>query len=825
MARLDKVYANCNWLSMFDKTIVYHLERVASDHRPLLLNTKPNNLPFNSSKKFNFELHWFEYEEVQNLISSLFNSARRLNDSMKELKILEDIDDRGLSNELDQIRMRCLTNKIMAYNRQIHIKWWSKAKTLWMEQNDKNTKYFQTLVKFKKRKNAIIEIESEGRRICKVTNLVEEFASCLGRGKAPGLDGYNPEFYINYWSTISGSFMAAMNDFYQNCIIPKSWGKTRLISIPKTKDAKKILDYRPIALCNVAYKILAKVLVNICKNFIGQIVSKVQMASVKGRNLHDNILMISEMVNIIQKSKRKRPYFILKLDLEKAFDMVSWTAMEKIWCFMNFPAKMRCWLKACLESPVFTCSINGLDSSHFKSFKGVRQGDSLSPYFFIMMEELLSILIKESVSKGDIKAFKYKDISISHLFFADNILITVKSCKDTCLKLKEVLNSYCNYTNQKINSLKSEIIFPSNCSSSINAEICNIFNIKEGSLPMKHLDIHIDRGRLSQNLQNIIIDKASCRIENWANLIEEGEWKPDVICNLFGEELIKKISKIFLAKNNAKDKWIWALNDKASSNATSAEMNSMNLCTGKYPKNGPNHMDSSITETDAEKNNDVSNSSVIHSDAAWMKENNYTGLGFQISDRNNRLTHKCYNHLIIPDPLSAEIWAIWLSIKAKTLGLKHIKIFTDSLKAMHILKKEFKAPWFLKDIMKEIWLLADWFDEIEWLHLRRSYNLEAHNLAKEGLRSLNTGSRIESKLSPVFIYSRNEIAVAKERVLFSNVRCQNSMSCTLFPSLELINKVDDYQRGIYSCLIEDEECTVDDPLHPLTFNRAGSDLI
>ncbi|WOL08019.1 hypothetical protein Cni_G16771 [Canna indica] len=142
-----------------------------------------------------------KYEEVQTLVNSSFNTAskkqneqnvmdtfedtlaelgkiltkwnkknigsleERLNDSMKELSILEDIDDRGLSNELDQIQMRCLINRIMPYNRQIHIKWWSKARTLWIEQNDKNTKYFQNLVTFKKRKNVILEIETEGRMI------------------------------------------------------------------------------------------------------------------------------------------------------------------------------------------------------------------------------------------------------------------------------------------------------------------------------------------------------------------------------------------------------------------------------------------------------------------------------------------------------------------------------------------------------------------------------------------------------------------------------------------------------------------------------------
>ncbi|WOL08018.1 hypothetical protein Cni_G16770 [Canna indica] len=412
----------------------------------------------------------------------------------------------------------------------------------------------------------------------------------FGREKALGPDGYNLEFYINYWNTICEPFMAAMNDFYQNSTIPESWGKTRLIFIPKTEEAKKISNYRPIALCNVAYKILAKVLVNRCRSSIGQIVSKEQITFVKGRNLHDNILMISEMVNIIPKSKRKIPYFILKLDLEKAFDRVSWIAMEKIWCFMNFLAKMRCWLKDCLESPMFTCSINGLDSSNFKSFKDD---------FWAKVELVCSI------------KFKFK----TTWFNGDGL--------------------------------------------------------KEGE--------KLDRNSHEALLALIAIGLWNLWKNNNGWLFSGKELSTNLV-------LYKFLVEVEMTKFNE-------TNNAVSSDTTLADRNSMIFCIDKYLKIDLNHMDSSVIETDAENVNNASNPSVIHCDAAWLKDNNYAGLSFQILDRNNSLTHKCYSCMTTSDPLSAKIWAIWLSIiKAKTLGIKHIKVFTDSLRRVHILKKDFKAP-------------------------------------------------------------------------------------------------------------------------------------
>ncbi|WOL10957.1 hypothetical protein Cni_G19717 [Canna indica] len=88
---------------------------------------------------------------------------KKLKDTLDELGILETIDESGLANEDDLIKLKCLTNQAMALNRQLHIKWWTKSRSTWIEMNDRNTRYFHNLAKFKRRRNSILELSVDGR--------------------------------------------------------------------------------------------------------------------------------------------------------------------------------------------------------------------------------------------------------------------------------------------------------------------------------------------------------------------------------------------------------------------------------------------------------------------------------------------------------------------------------------------------------------------------------------------------------------------------------------------------------------------------------------
>ncbi|WOL00311.1 hypothetical protein Cni_G09024 [Canna indica] len=258
-------------------------------------------------------------------------------------------------------------------------------------------------------------------------------------------------------------------------------------------------------------------LVNRIRPWIRKLISKKQVAFIEKRRLQDNIVILSEVVDIVSRSKRKNPFFIINLDLEKAYDRVDWKALMGVCRLMNFPEKFIGWVKACLKAANYRCVLNGEQSEVFKSNKGVRQGDPLSPYLFIVLQELLSKLINREVEKGNLKVFKYKGMHISHLLFVDDIIMVIKCCESSCRCLIEVLNFYGKVTNQRINYGKSEVFFPCEFPKKRKEVFSRMLGIKEGGLPIKYLGAYVDKGKISVNVQRQMIEKAENRLESWAS--------------------------------------------------------------------------------------------------------------------------------------------------------------------------------------------------------------------------------------------------------------------------------------------------------------------
>lgn len=133
---------------------------------------------------------------------------------------------------------------------------------------------------------------------------------------------------------------------------PPNWGKTWLVFILKKVNASYIKDFHPITLCNILYKILT---------------------FIKNKTIYDNIFIANELVHPMNNSNSKFSLTLLKLDLEKAFDFVSWSAIKNIMINMNFPNQFINWIMTYITFPTFSCPINNKQYNWFKSYRGVRQ--------------------------------------------------------------------------------------------------------------------------------------------------------------------------------------------------------------------------------------------------------------------------------------------------------------------------------------------------------------------------------------------------------------------------------------------------------------------
>lgn len=128
------------------------------------------------------------------------------------------------------------------------------------------------------------------------------------------------------------------------------------------------------------------------KGVIGSNVDEVQSAYIEGKNILDGPLIINEIVSWAKQTKKQ--IFIFKVDFEKAFDSINWGYLDSMMEHMDFGSKWRKWIFGCLSTTRASILVNGTPTKEFPISRGVRQGDPLSPFLFILAMEGLHVAMK-----------------------------------------------------------------------------------------------------------------------------------------------------------------------------------------------------------------------------------------------------------------------------------------------------------------------------------------------------------------------------------------------------------------------------------------------
>ncbi|XP_031124298.1 uncharacterized protein LOC116027009 [Ipomoea triloba] len=569
-AKLDRVLVSDSWKDKFKDAEAHTIISSKSDHLPILLKVVEAVCrevvidSWEASRGLDLLVRIERCNEAVWKWGKVFtkNFRRKIDfwsRRMESLKRRTDHQGCMLFKEAQYHHLKALEHQ-NAY-------WRHRSKEFWLKGGDQNTTFFHNAVRRRRQNNQILRLKDDNGEWCdrgtSLNNLMlkyfsdmfdyeqdvqgpilENLGSVLSQAqnecltstftteeikralfdmkpdKSPGPDGLSPGFFQQYWDILGRDVVNFCETFRQTKSLPPGANNTHIVLIPKVAKPTSMTELRPIALCNVLYKILSKALANRIKPLLNCLVSESQCAFVPGRLISDNLLLAYEIQHYLKrKSQGNNGMMGLKLDMSKAYDRVNWSLVEGILSKLGFSADFVAMVSGCIRSVHYNLLLEGREIGSFIPKRGLRQGDPLSPYLFILMMECLSRLISKEIHHGSLHGVTISRGApvISHLIFADDCFLFCRANSLEAGLLKEILKEFSAASGQSINLTKSSLIFSKNVDSLSRTVVSEILGISEGCMQGKYLGLPSLVGRRKTEILGFIKDKVLGRIKSWNN--------------------------------------------------------------------------------------------------------------------------------------------------------------------------------------------------------------------------------------------------------------------------------------------------------------------
>lgn len=493
---------------------------------------------------------------------SVFGAMEKnIEDLRKEIQELDIVDDVFGLVESEVIRRNKATAELFKGLNQRNSLWAQKARVKWIKEGDMNTSFFHKVVNQRRKGNEIAGIqigeewvdEVDGvkngirdffrnhfsnlniqrpslpqgfsrRRISEEDNIMlcAPFSEIEVRAaiwscedsKSPGPDGFNFRFFKECWEIVKADIMRFMEEFHRNGKLVRGLNPSYIVLIPKKEDSRGLNDFRPISLIGSIYKILAKVLAGRLCKVMDSIISENQSAFVGNRMIHDGIVILNEAVEEARRRKIERVFF--KIDFAKAYDTVDWKFLEAMFLQFNFCDKWTRWMIECVSTATANVLVNGSPSGEFKLERGLRQGDPLSPFLFLIVAEGLGLLVNKAIDEGLLEAavLGREKILVSHLQYADDTIFISSAKQDNAWAMRCLLRNFELISGLKVNYSKSSIM-GINVDRNILESMAGILGCVIGTVPFSYLGIKVGV-RYKRELEwSDTIQKVKNRLKGW----------------------------------------------------------------------------------------------------------------------------------------------------------------------------------------------------------------------------------------------------------------------------------------------------------------------
>nr|XP_019067280.1 uncharacterized protein LOC109119268 [Solanum lycopersicum] len=576
--RLDRALVNDLWLEKMPQTTITHLSTTGSDHCPLLLEMVSAEANHINYFKFlncwvdnpNFMVTvkncwdrpvegnamWKFHQKMKRLSKTLsvwsrneygdiFQQVRMYEEQVHEAEEKYTLDqtdsNRSALHELNAqyIRFLKLEDNILKQKTQLH----------WFKDGDTNSKYFHSIIRGRRRKLFIHKIVNKNGDLIQGENNIAQAACEHFNSIFKGEDKYINEHtleclprLVNQDHNTSLTKLPSMDELKEvvfsmnpnsaagpdgmngGQMIPKYFSHSSVVLLPKVNNPNKLTEFRPISLSNFTSKIISKLVSNRLSPILPSLISANQSGFVKGRSISENIMLAQEIIHQIKKPNIGSNV-IIKLDMAKAYDRVSWSYICLVLRKMGFNEVFIDMIWRIMANNWYSIIVNGKRYGFFHSTRGLKQGDPLSPTLFILSAEVLSRSLNRLHNHPDYHGFimEKRGPQVNHLSFVDDIILFTSGRCKTLRLLMNTLKEYEMISGQLINGDKSHFMLHSNAFNSTRDRIKRLTSFKQKQGLINYLGCPLFVGRPRNVYFSDLINKVVSRI-TVAEFWENGEW-------------------------------------------------------------------------------------------------------------------------------------------------------------------------------------------------------------------------------------------------------------------------------------------------------------
>lgn len=331
--------------------------------------------------------------------------------------------------------------------------------------------------------------------------------------KAPGPDGFTGLFYQRCWQVIKGEVLAALTKFHSGNHQNLDNLNTAVITLLPKKDAPTLIkDYRPISLIHSFSKLATKILASRLAPRMGDLVAENQTAFIRGRSIHENFIFVRGLA--LQFHRRKKPMILLKLDITKAFDTVSWCFLLNLLRNRGFGSRWRSWIAALLLTSETRILLNGHESDSFKPARGLRQGNPLSPLLFVLVMDALQGLLAKATSWGLLAKLDTRRSIPNTSIYADDTIVFLQPIEREATAVNAILQLFGKATGLKTNLSKSALT-PIRCDDDVLVGVQQLLGCRVENFPITYLGLPLSLRRPTKAEVQPILDRLSKKVAGW----------------------------------------------------------------------------------------------------------------------------------------------------------------------------------------------------------------------------------------------------------------------------------------------------------------------